>query len=125
MARFKKVHQKYHPDVLFLEPSEMVLTKETRDVTAMGQRDIRYVNGPVVTLVDGPGFAFNWQERGPLLRGQIMGADLVAVSRADLLDEDELYAVEQELAELSEGIFRLSLPRQWGVPQILAALASE
>ena len=54
----KKLKKKYDPDVLFIEPSEAVVTQELRDVSAMGLRDIKYDIGPFITLVDGPDFDF-------------------------------------------------------------------
>ena len=59
----KKLKRDIDPDLLFIEPSEMVVTQELLDVTAMGLRDIHYDIGPFITLVDGPQFGFMWNER--------------------------------------------------------------
>ena len=78
-----------NPDYLFLEPSEMIVTKELRNVTKMGLRDIQYDIGPFITLIDGPSFSFNWEERPKLLLGQMQDADRVAISRTDLINVAE------------------------------------
>ena len=75
------------PDILFLEPSEMVVTSELRSVLSMGLRDIEYTVGPLITLIDGPTFTFNFEERKRLLLGQIRETDRIAISRIDLIDE--------------------------------------
>jgi G3E family GTPase len=86
----KQLKRNVDPDLLFIEPSEMVVTQELRNVAAMGLRDIDYQTGPFITLVDGPLFEFLWSERRALLLGQVEDADLVAISRVDLIGDDEL-----------------------------------
>ena len=85
VARIKEIKRTVNPDYLFIEPSEMVLTQEMLDATRMGLRDVSYEIGPFITLIDGPAFTQVWEERRPLLLGQIHKADLVAISRADLV----------------------------------------
>jgi len=68
----------------------MIVTQELRTVTNMGLRDIKYDIGPFITLIDGPSFAFQWQERPKLLLGQVQDADQIVVSRTDLIDEKEI-----------------------------------
>ena len=68
----------------------MIVTKELRNVTKMALRDIQYDIGPFITLIDGPSFSFNWEERPKLLLGQMQDADRVAISRTDLIDAKEL-----------------------------------
>lgn len=104
----KKLKRDIDPDLLFIEPSEMVVTRELRDVTAMGLRDIRYETGPFITLVDGPLFGFLWSERRTLLLGQVKDADLVAVSRADLIAADELATVKDSLKDYCDPLMILS-----------------
>ena len=83
----KKLKRSVDPDILFLEPSEMIVTTELRSVLSMGLRDMQYWVGPFITLIDGPSFTFNFKERETLLLGQIRESDRVAISRVDLIDE--------------------------------------
>lgn len=83
----KKIKRSHDPELLFVEPSEMVVTRELQNVAAMGHRDVRYQIGPLITLVDAPRFPFMWAERQQLIIGQINGADIVALSRTDRLED--------------------------------------
>jgi G3E family GTPase len=89
----KKIKRNVDPDLLFIEPSEMVVTRELKDVTAMGLRDIRYGAGPFITLVDGLQFPFLWSERRALVLGQVKDADLVAISRMDLISSHDVETI--------------------------------
>jgi len=121
----KELKRSHDPDFLFIEPSEMVVTQELRDVTAMGLRDIRYDIGPFITLVDGPLFEFLWSERRALLLGQVKNADLVAVSRADSIDVGELNKVQQALAGYCSNVIPLSVRSGDGLAEVVKRVCGE
>ena len=121
----KELKRSHDPDFLFIEPSEMVVTQELRDVTAMGLRDIRYDIGPFITLVDGPLFEFLWSERRTLLLGQVKDADLVAVSRADSIDTGELNTIRQELDRYSSNVIALSIRNGDGLAEVVKRVCGE
>lgn len=85
VAGIKEFRRNISPDYLFVEPSELVVTAEMRNVIKMGLRDIAFTIGPFIILVDGVNFGMLWEERRPLLLGQITGADLVALTKTDSL----------------------------------------
>ena len=122
VARIKEIKRTINPDYLFVEPSEMVLTQEMLDATRMGLRDVSYDIGPFITLIDGPAFNQIWEERQPLLRGQIYKADLVAVSRADLLSESEYLSVINTLDGVSSSILGLSVETGKGFEEVIQKL---
>ena len=66
VSEIKKFRRDIDPDFLFIEPSEIVVTREMRIVSSMGLRDVKYATGPFITLVDGPAFEVSWEERRPL-----------------------------------------------------------
>jgi G3E family GTPase len=105
----KKIKRKHQPEFMFIEPSEMVVTQELQNVTAMGHRDIRYQIGPLITLVDAVRFASIWAERQQLVLGQIKGADVVALSRVDQLTDISPDAVCQILRPHCNGLYLLSI----------------
>ncbi len=115
----KKLKRDLNPDLLFIEPSEMVVTQELLDVTAMGLRDIRYDIGPFITLVDGPQFGFLWTERQSLLLGQMHKADLVAVSRIDLIEHDELADINHTLKDYCPRLIALSTTNGSGIKEVV------
>jgi G3E family GTPase len=119
VARIKEIKRTVNPDYLFVEPSEMVLTQEMLDATRMGMRDVSYEIGPFITLIDGPAFAQVWEERQPLLLGQIHKADLVAVSRADLLPPENLRKIIASLNGYREDIFPLSIRTGLGLEEVI------
>ena len=121
----KELKRSHDPDFLFIEPSEMVVTQELRDVTAMGLRDIRYDIGPFITLVDGPLFEFLWSERRALLLGQVKDADLVAVSRADSIDAGELNKVRQALGRYCSSVIKLSVRSGDGISEVVKRVCGE
>jgi G3E family GTPase len=121
----KELKRNHDPDFLFIEPSEMIVTQELRDVTAMGLRDIRYDIGPFITLVDGPLFEFLWSERRSLLLGQVKDADLVAVSRADSIDVGELNKVRQALSGYCSNVIALSVRSGDGLAEVVKRVSGE
>ena len=121
----KELKRSHDPDFLFIEPSEMVVTQELRDVTAMGLRDIRYEIGPFITLVDGPLFEFLWSERRTLLLGQVKDADLVAVSRADAIDAGEVTKARQALDPYCSRLMTLSVRSGDGLAEVVKRVCEE
>ena len=86
----------------------MIVTKELRNVTKMGLRDIQYDIGPFITLIDGPSFAFNWEERPKLLLGQMQDADRVALSRTDMIDSKQIEHIRKILDVAGNNLLLLS-----------------
>lgn len=117
--RIKGFRRELDPDFLFIEPSEMVVTRELRNASAMGLRDIKYDIGPFITLVDGPSFDFSWQERRALLLGQIRDADLVVVSRTDLIKSERLAEIIGVLKGYCNGALGLSTHFGQGIKEVV------
>jgi G3E family GTPase len=112
-----------NPDFLFIEPSEMVVAAEMRNATSMGRRDVTYDIGPFITLVDGPAFPSLWQERRTLLLGQVAGADLVAVSKSDLMDAGRIEEIIHTLTAHWNGIIQLSARSGLGIEEVVKTIA--
>jgi G3E family GTPase len=115
----KRIWWDLTPDFIFIEPSEMVVMREMRNVTAMAHRDVAYDVGPFITLVDGPTFPSLWQERQPLLLGQIAGADLVAVSKSDLMGAEGLEEIANALNSHCHGVLLLSARSGSGMEEVV------
>lgn len=122
VALKKELRRKYNPDFLFIEPSEMVVTRELKQVLFMGRRDISYEIGPLITLINGPAFDSQWQERAFLMIGQIQDADLVALARSDLLDGHGIHEREQQLMDYTRSVLPISVPGNVGIHTVLAAV---
>ena len=115
----KKIKRTHNPEFLFVEPSEMVVTQELQNVAAMGHRDVRYQIGPLITLVDAPRFSFMWAERQKLIIGQIDGADVVALSRTDRLEDSSPDEIRNVLRPHRNGIDLLSVYDSDSLEQML------
>ena len=122
VSEIKKFRKDIDPDFLFIEPSEIVVTREMRDVSSMGLRDVKYAAGPFITLVDGPAFEVEWQERRPLILGQVEGADAVAVSRSDLIDAGRVQEIIGVLREYTEKVFQMSVIENTGIGEVMEIL---
>ena len=88
-------------------------------MAAMGLRDIRYDIGPFITLVDGPQFGFMWSERRSLLLGQVNKADIVAVSRIDLIESSELADINHTLRDYHSRLIALSATNGSGIKEVV------
>jgi G3E family GTPase len=125
VALKKELKRKRDPDYLFIEPSEMVVTQELRNVLAMGRRDISYEIGPLITLVNGPEFDTLWQDRSFLMMGQMKDADMVAITQTDLMDGPSVQELEQKLMTYAGSLLPLSVPCNVGVNEVMAAVMGQ
>lgn len=125
VALKKELKRNHNPDFLFIEPSEMVVTQELRNVLAMGRRDISYEIGPLITLVNGPEFDSLWQDRSFLMMGQMKDADLVAITRSDLMDAPRIRELEQRVSAYASSLLPLSVPCNVGVREVMAAVMGQ
>ena len=113
-----------NPDYLFLEPSEMIVTTELRNVTKMGLRDIQYDIGPFITLIDGPSFSFNWEERPKLILGQMQDADRVALSRRDMIDSKQIEHIRKILDVAGNNLLLLSKQNRSSINELAQQILS-
>lgn len=124
VAGIKEFRRSISPAYLFVEPSELVVMAEMRNVIKMGLRDINFTIGPFITLVDGERFGTLWEERRPLLLGQITGADLVALTKTDSLP---LTAQAAEMVALLQAycpqVLLLSSRTGLGVKEVMTVIA--
>ncbi len=88
-------------------------------VCAMARRDVKYETGTFITLVNGADFDKHWLEKRLLLTGQIDGADLVALSHSETLDESGLHRISKILDPVVSGVIPLSLKNGRGIDTIL------
>ena len=112
------------PDFLLIEPYELVVTKEIRTAASMALRDVRYEIGPFITLVDGPTFSFSWHERNRLILNHVAGADLVAISRTDLLEAGQVEKIRTALKGHVDNnqVLSLSVMLDQGVKEVIAKI---
>jgi len=93
-------------------------------VSTVGLRDCSYEVGPFITLVDGPDFELVWAERQKLVLAQIAGADLVAVSRADMQNSKKLADIKKLLEPYSQNLIELSSLKGLGLASVMRLVDS-
>jgi G3E family GTPase len=122
----KRLKKGLDPDFLFVEPFELVTTNEIRAATTMGLRDIDYEIGPYIALIDAPTFEMFWEERRPTLLNHASGADMVAITRVDLVGDEKVNDIFNHLRSHINGIpvIELSRERDRGLNEALALLES-
>lgn len=120
----KDFRRNHAPDFLFIEPAGMVTTQELVAASKLAQRDCKYEIGPVITLVNSEDFEFLWEERRNLLVAQMEGADLVALSRADLQEKTELGKIKTAIEPFSREIIELSTIEGKGIEKIMSLIDS-
>lgn len=117
----KGIKRNIGPDYLFVEPFELVVTREILTALAMGTRDVRYEIGPVIALVNALEFDDNWRERRQTLVNHMTGSRAVAVTHADEVDDARLWSVMDVVkANVDhEAVFPLSVPHGRGVETLI------
>lgn len=122
VAGINEFRKRISPDFLFIEPSERVITLEMRHMLTISRREMAYDLGPFITLVDGTAFEMLWEERRPLLIAQMTGADLVAVSKADLLTPGQMTNIVTNLQAHNPNVRPLSTNNHLGLKEVLSAI---
>jgi G3E family GTPase len=118
----KDIKRTINPDYLFIEPFELVVTKEILTALAMGQRDVAYEVGPVFALIDAPEFDYLWQERKQTLINYISGCHGVAITRVDLVDPQKQEHIRETLkneAQVDKALI-VSIPDNQGIEKVMA-----
>lgn len=121
----KDLKRGLNPDFLFIEPFELVITREIRTAVSMGLRDAAYDIGPFIALVDAPTFGTSWQDRKPTILNHVVGADVVAITRIDLVEQESLETIQKTLMEYvnTNRFLNLSFPFREGMDDIIGMLS--
>ena len=125
VTMIKQSERDHDPDILFIEPSEMVVTSEMRRVIDMALRDVAFDAGPLVTLIDGPNLYSLWEERQRLIIGQITDADVIAISRADRISSADVEAIQTLLSSYGPIPCSISTHEDSGVQPVWDAINGE
>jgi G3E family GTPase len=121
----KDIKRTVNPNYLFIEPFELVVTKEILTALAMGKRDVIYKVGPVFALIDAPEFDYLWQERKQTLINYISGCHRVAITRVDLVDPQKLEHIRETLNNevQVDNALLVSVPENQGIEKVMAGFS--
>jgi G3E family GTPase len=121
----KDLKRGLNPDFLFIEPFELVITNEIRTALSMGLRDVSYEIGPFIALVDAPTFEYSWEERKTTILNHVVGADVVAITRIDLVEPEYLETIRDALMDYANTnrLLNLSFPLRQGMNDIIGMVS--
>ena len=90
----------------------------------MGLRDIQYDIGPFITLIDGPSFSFQWEERPKLLLGQMQDVDRIVLSRTDMIDSEQIEHIREILNITDNNLLMLSKKNRSSINELVQLILS-
>jgi G3E family GTPase len=106
------LYKNYNPDVLLIEPTGIAFPQMIKDELMMlDLRDVTFA--PLVTLIDGSRFKHLMKEIRHFSRRQIEDAEILVITKTDLIEPIELPIIEASVNELNPKatVFKLSAKR--------------
>ena len=117
------LYKDFHPDHVLVEPTGVAVPRQVKMAAKMGGRDAKISLGPAIVLFDAtrPAELLDMDMLGQLVVTQVKDADVVAVSKADAVDESATEDAAQRIRKLNESaeIFNLSSFTGVGVERII------
>ncbi len=91
----------FKPDVLLVEPTGVAIPRQVKLVAQMGGRDTKVVIGPAIVLFDSsrPEELMDEELMGILVKSQLRDADIVVISKVDLVDRARIEECKQMITE--------------------------
>lgn len=118
----KQLRRSPDPDYVLLEPTGIA---QPSDLVATVRRYATWVDGiRVITLLDAERYEMLAEVLGPLLSGQIAGADLVAINKIDAVGSACVERVVADVRSLSPSVplARISTQRQTNLDALMEAV---
>ena len=118
----KQLRRSPDPDYVLLEPTGIA---QPSDLVATVRRYATWVDGiRVITLLDAERYEMLVEVLGPLLSGQIAGADLVAINKIDAVGSACVERVVADVRSLSPSVplARISTQRQTNLDALMEAV---
>jgi len=91
----------FKPDVLLVEPTGVAVPRRVKDVAKMGGRDTYVEVGPALVLFDStrPEELMDEELMGLLVKTQLRDADIVVISKVDMVDQARIEECKQMIIE--------------------------
>ncbi|MGO8878417.1 MAG: CobW family GTP-binding protein [Desulfomonilaceae bacterium] len=116
------LYKDFAPDHVLVEPTGVAVPHQVKMAARMGSRDAKITLGPAIVLFDAtrPAELLDMDMLGQLVTTQVKDADVVAISKVDLVGESELSIIQENVRNLNENaqILRLSSFTGLGLEQI-------
>jgi len=112
----------FNPDILLAEPTGVAVPHRVKSATLMGGRDAEVSLGPAVVLFDAirPEELLSEDMLGTLVKRQLKDADIIAISKVDAVDEEQIRDCEEKTREVNPeaALLRLSCIRGDGLEEL-------
>ncbi|MCK4722677.1 MAG: hypothetical protein KAT75_05205 [Dehalococcoidia bacterium] len=91
----------FKPDVLLVEPTGVAIPRQVKLVAAMGGRNTHVEVGPAIVLFDSsrPDELMDDELMGLLVKAQLRDADIVVISKVDMVDRARIEECKQMIIE--------------------------
>ena len=99
VTTLEKIEATYHPDLIILEATGIARPDDLAD--AVSKYCTVVENNQVLTIVDGVRYDMLIQVMEPLITAQIEAADIIAINKIDVMNEQEISIVEKRIRELN------------------------
>jgi len=94
--------REFQPDLVLVEPTGVAIPKQVKLVAAMGGRDTQVEVGPAIVLFDSsrPEELMDDELMGMLVKRQLKDADVVVISKVDMVDRSRIEECKQLVADV-------------------------
>lgn len=96
MRSVHEISSKINPDYLIVEPTGVALIGQTRSM--LSKINIPFIFLPLITLVDPTRFKTMQKESKQFTEYQIKDANILAITKCDLMDYDEISSLRSEIS---------------------------
>lgn len=109
----------FNPNIVLVEPTGVAIPKQVKRAILMAGRDCEVALGPAVVLFDAtrPEELLSEDMLGHLVVRQLVDADIIAINKIDVVEEDRIKYCEEKMREINQKakIMRLSCKRGDGL----------
>jgi len=117
------LYKDFHPEHILVEPTGVAVPHQVKLAARMSGRDAKISIGPAVVLFDAtrPAELLDMDMLGQLVTSQVKDADVLAISKVDIVSEDQVQEAIERVRQYNPTaeIIRLSSFKEWGVDRII------
>jgi len=117
------LYKDFHPEHILVEPTGVAVPHQVKLAARMSGRDAKISIGPAVVLFDAtrPAELLDMDMLGQLVTSQIKDADVLAISKVDIVSEDQVQEAIERVRQYNPTaeIIQLSSFKELGVDRII------
>ena len=117
------LYKDFHPEHILVEPTGVAVPHQVKLAARMSGRDAKISIGPAVVLFDAtrPAELLDMDMLGQLVTSQVKDADVLAISKVDIVSEDQVQEAIERVRQYNPvaEIIQLSSFKELGVDRII------